>query len=119
MFLGYGGVALLGNLREQAYQTTLAVILKAFCCGPAAFLDSPYQVLLKTYSHQDLPRQNIVRYTQDVGGDLLSREHNRRYTQDVEGDLLRPYQVPLQTSGLLDLELEHIAKPLGGCDVGN
>ena len=58
LFMGYSGVALLGNLREEAYKTTLAVILKAFCYGMAAFLISPYQVGLQK-SIPDLELDNI------------------------------------------------------------
>ena len=44
LFMGYGGVALLRNLREQAYKTTLAVIMKSFCYGMAGFPTSLYHV---------------------------------------------------------------------------
>ena len=87
LFMGYYGVTLLRNLREQTVETTLAVILKAFCCGMAAFLDSGYQQLKpkpKPYSNQDLPRENIVRWREDEAGDLLSQELFRGYPQDVE-----------------------------------
>ena len=51
--LGYNGTQILKALKEQAYQLGLATILRAFCCGIAAFiLKSKYDNVLVTHAQR-------------------------------------------------------------------
>ena len=49
--LGYNGTQIVKSLKEQAYQLGLATIMRAFCCGIAAFiLKSKYENMLVTHA---------------------------------------------------------------------
>ena len=49
--LGYNGSQIVKALKKQAYQLGLATILRAFCCGIAAFiLKSKYDNVLVTHT---------------------------------------------------------------------
>ena len=49
--LGYNSTQIVKALKKQAYQLGLATILRAFCCGIAAFLlKSKYDKVLVTYA---------------------------------------------------------------------
>ena len=49
--LGYNGTQIVKALKEQAYQLGLATILRAFCCGIAAFiLKAKYDSVLVTHA---------------------------------------------------------------------
>ena len=39
--LGYNGTQIINALKERAYKMGLATILRAFCCGIAAFMTNP------------------------------------------------------------------------------
>ena len=39
--LGYNGTQIVKALKEQTYKLGLATILRAFCCGIAAFITNP------------------------------------------------------------------------------
>ena len=51
--LGYNGTQIVKALKKQAYQLGLATILRAFCCGIAAFLlKSKYDKVLVTHAQR-------------------------------------------------------------------
>ena len=59
--LGYNGTQIVKALKDQAYKLGLATILRAFCCGIAAFITNPkYADVLVGQGNQvnRLPRQD-------------------------------------------------------------
>ena len=51
--LGYNGSKIVTALKTQSYQLGLATIIRAFCCGIAAFLlKSKYDKVLVTYGQR-------------------------------------------------------------------
>ena len=51
--LGYNGTQIVKALKDQAYKLGLATILRAFCCGIAAFiLKSKYDNMLVTQARR-------------------------------------------------------------------
>ena len=51
--LGYNGSKIVTALKTQSYQLGLATIIRAFCCGIAAFLlKSKYDKVLMTYGQR-------------------------------------------------------------------
>ena len=61
--LGYNGTQIVKALKEQAYKLGLATILRAFCCGIAAFILKPkYDNVLVTQAQ----RPSGLGFGQDV-----------------------------------------------------
>ena len=51
--LGYNGTQIVKALKQQAYKLGLATILRAFCCGIAAFILKPkYDNVLVTHAQR-------------------------------------------------------------------
>ena len=59
--LGYNGTQIVKALKDQAYKLGLATILRAFCCGIAAFILNPKYDDVPVNQVQRLPRQGSAR----------------------------------------------------------
>ena len=59
--LGYNGTQIVKVLNDQAYKLGLATILRAFCCGIAAFILNPKYDDMPVNQVQRLPRQDSAR----------------------------------------------------------
>ena len=69
--LGYNGSQIVKALKKQAYQLGLATILRAFCCGIAAFiLKSKYDNVLLTHA----PRPSRTGSAKDVEAAIAQDE---------------------------------------------
>ena len=69
--LGYNGTQIMKVLKEQVYQLGLATILRAFCCGIAAFiLKSKYDNVLVTHAQ----RPSIQGSAKDVEAAISQEE---------------------------------------------
>ena len=69
--LGYNGTQIVKALKDQAYKLGLATILRAFCCGIAAFILKPKYDDVLVNQAQRLPRQGSAR---DVEAALSQEE---------------------------------------------
>ena len=56
--LGYNGTQIVKALKDQAYSLGLAMILRAFCCGIAAFILKPKYAGMAVNQVERLPRQS-------------------------------------------------------------
>ena len=59
--LGYNGTQIVKALKDQAYKLGIATILRAFCCGIAAFILNPKYDNVPVNQVQRLPRRDSAR----------------------------------------------------------